>query len=186
MNENKALVILSPAFPANESETIWLPPQQLLVKELKSQFPQLNIIVLSFLYPHDKSEYNWHNIKVIPFDGMKKRKLKRLWIWMEIWKRLRQIRKQNNLIGILSFWCGECALVGSWFAKRNKLRHFIWVCGQDARKSNKLVKCIRPKPTELIAISDFLVEEFDKNHRISPAHIIPIATDRKSFPPLST
>ena len=180
----ETLIILSPAFPLNESETTWLPAQQSLLKELKNQFPSLNIIVLSFLYPYEETVYTWNGIQVIAMGGMNKRKLKRLWLWATVWKKLKKIKKQNNVIGILSFWCGECALVGSWFAKTNKLKHFSWICGQDARKSNKFVKWIRPKPAELVAISDFLIEEFYKSHHIKPAHLIPIAIDKQLFPSL--
>lgn len=180
----KTLIILTPAFPANESDTAWVPPQQILVKEIRQQFPQLNIIVLSFLYPNEKTEYNWHGVNVIAFDGIKKRKLKRLWLWQNIWKELKKIKGKNNIVGILSFWCGECALVGSWFAKRNKLKHFAWICGQDARKTNKYIKWIRPKPDELVAISDFIKDEFYRNHKIKPAHFIPIAINKNMFPPL--
>lgn len=184
-NPEQTLVILSPAFPRNETETSWLPAQQLLVRELKNQHPQLNIIVISFLYPYEKVEYTWYTLKVIAFGGMYKRKLKRLWLWVTIWRKLKKIRKQHNVIGILSFWCGECALVGRWFARKNRLKHYCWVCGQDARKANKLVKYIRPRPDELVTISDFLTDEFHKNHQIRPAHLIPIGIDRNMFPELS-
>jgi len=178
----KTLVVLSPAFPKNESETSWLPSQQLLVKNLKNQFPGLDIIVVSFFYPYEKCEYNWHGIKVVAFGGMHKRKLKRVWLWQNIWKELKKIKKRNHLIGILSFWYFECALIGKWFAYRYKLKHFCWICGQDARKSNKYAKWIRSKPDELVAISDFIVEEFARNHKVRPAHFIPIAIDRTMFP----
>ncbi len=162
-----------------------MPSQQILVKELKSQFPELNIIVLSFLYPYEKTEYEWQNIKVIAFDGMKYRKLRRLILWRNIWKKLKALKKENGSIYLLSFWCGECALIGSWFAKLNNLKHYCWVCGQDARKNNKYIKLIRPKANELISISDFLVEEFYRNHKIKPAHFVPIAIDKKMFPEMS-
>jgi glycosyltransferase involved in cell wall biosynthesis len=178
----QTLVILSPAFPANESETTWVPAQQLLVKELKDQFPDLNVMVISFLYPYKKSEYYWHDVKVISFGGMYKRRLKRLQLWIKIWKQLNKIKKENHVIGLLSFWCGECALIGSWFAKRNKLKHFCWICGQDAKRSNKYIRRTRPKPEELVAISDFLMDEFHTNHSIKPAHLIPIAIQKKMFP----
>jgi glycosyltransferase involved in cell wall biosynthesis len=177
----QTLVILTPAFPLNESETSWVPSQQLLVKELKSQFPYLNIIVISFLYPYEKTDYRWNNIKVFAFGGMNKRKFNRILLWRNIWKKLKKLKKENNIIGFLSFWCGECALIGSWFAKRNKLKHFCWICGQDARDSNKYVKWIRPKPEELVAISDFIADEFYRTHKIKPAYLIPNAVDRKLF-----
>ena len=178
----KTLVVLSPAFPRNESDTVWVPAQQILVKELKNQFPDLKIVVLSFSYPYEETEYDWNGIKVFAFDGMKKRKFKRLSLWLTIWKKLKKIKRENNLIGIFSFWCSECALVGSWFAKLNGVKHYCWICGQDARKSNKLVKWIRPGSEELVAISDFLIDEFYKSHGIKPSHFIPIAIDKKMFP----
>jgi glycosyltransferase involved in cell wall biosynthesis len=182
MSKPETLVVLSPAFPRNESDTAWVPAQQILVRELKNQFPHLEIVVLSFLYPYEKIEYEWNGVKVIALDGMHNRKLKRLWFWFSIWKKLKKLKRENNVIGIFSFWCGECALVGSWFARLNKLTHYCWICGQDARKSNKFVKWIRPGSEELIAISDFLIDEFYRSHGIKPFHFIPIAIDKKMFP----
>jgi len=182
-NETKTIVILTPAFPANESETYWVPSQQLFVKTLKKNFPELNIFVLSFLYPYHKSIYEWHGIKVMSFDGMHQRKIKRVFLFMGIWQTLKEIRKENNVVGLFSFWCRECALIGKWFGKWNKLKHFCWVCGQDARKMNKMVKLIRPRAEELVAMSNFLANEFEKNHDIRPAHVIHNAIDPESFPP---
>jgi glycosyltransferase involved in cell wall biosynthesis len=180
----KTLVILTPAFPANESDTAWVPSHQILVKEIKKQNPGLNIIVLSFLYPYKKMEYVWNQVKVLALGGMHQRKLGRLVLWRNAWKQLKKISGENKVIGILSFWCHECALTGSWFAYWNKLRHFCCISGQDARKSNRFVKWIRPKPGELVAVSDFLASEFYKNHKIRPAQIIPIAIDKTLFPKL--
>ncbi len=180
-NDTKTIVILAPAFPANESESYWVPSQQLFVKTLKKNFPELNIIVLSFLYPYHKSKYSWHGIKVISFDGMHRRKIRRLFLFRSIWQTLKKIKKENNVIGLFSFWCRECALIGKWFGKWHKVKHFCWVCGQDARKINKMIKFIRPKAEELVAMSNFLVNEFHKNHGIRPAHIIHNAIDPDSF-----
>jgi glycosyltransferase involved in cell wall biosynthesis len=180
----KTLIILTPAFPINESDTSWVPAQQLLVKELIRQFPELNIVVLSFIYPYEEKEYHWYGAKVFAFDGIHKRKLKRISLWYLAWKNLKEIKKTHDVVGILSFWCSECAFVGEWFAYWHKLKHYSWICGQDARKTNKYVKWVRPKAEELIAISDFLVDEFQKNHGVRPAHLIPIAIDTKMFPGL--
>jgi glycosyltransferase involved in cell wall biosynthesis len=184
-NEMKTIVILTPAFPANESESYWVPSQQLFVKALRKNFPELNIIVLSFLYPYHKSEYDWNEIKVNSFDGMHQRKLKRLLLLRTIWQTLKKIKKENNVIGIFSFWCRECALIGKWFGKWHKVKHLCWICGQDARKMNKMVKLIRPTSEELVAMSNFLVNEFEKNHGVRPAHVIHNAIDPQSFPPIS-
>jgi len=177
----QTLVILTPAFPKNESETGWVPTQQILVRELKKQFPLVNIVVLSFLYPYEKTEYNWHGVNITAFGGINKRKLKRLQLWQNTWKKLREIRKGNNIIGILSFWCGECALVGRYFSRMYGIKHYCWICGQDARKQNRYVKFIRPPANELVAISDFVAGEFCKNHGTKPGYTIPNAIDQNMF-----
>jgi glycosyltransferase involved in cell wall biosynthesis len=179
----ETLVLLSPAFPGDESETSWVPTQQVFVKTLRQQFPHLRIIVLAFFYPHQTREYDWHGVTIIPFNASKRTKPGRLLFWRQVWLTLKDIRKESRILGLFSFWCGECALVGHWFGRRYGIPHLCWICGQDARRSNKLVRFIRPAPDELIAMSDFLAEEFYRNHRIHPAHRIYNAIDPDGFPP---
>jgi len=180
-NPAQTLVILSPAFPKNESELNWVPLQQSLVKELKQQFPELNIIVLSFFYPYETMEYSWHDVRVIAYNGRGKRKLKRLKLWGDVWKKLNKIRKSNNTIGIFSFWCGECALIGNYFGRLYGIKHYCWICGKDAKKENKFPRFIRARANELIALSDFLQNEFGENHGTRPGIVIPPGIDVKQF-----
>lgn len=175
-------MILTPAFPQNESETHWVPTQQLFVKTLKDQFPDLHIIVLSLYYPYPSSIYKWHGVPVISFNGTHQRKIRRIFFWHTIWRQLKSICREQEVIGIFSFWCGECALIGHYFGRRYGLRHLCWICGQDARKTNRMVRFIRPRPDELIAMSDFLVEEFETNHGVRPGHTIPNGIDPSRFP----
>jgi glycosyltransferase involved in cell wall biosynthesis len=185
-NGKKTIVIITPAFPASESETYWVPSQQLLVKALKRNFQDITIIVVSYLYPYSKTVYSWNGIKVISFDGTHRRKLKRPFLLLDMWKILKKIKNENNVIGLFSFWCTEGALVGKWFGKWHKLKHFCWICGQDARKQNWFVKFIRPDSRELVAISDFIAAEFYKNHRVRPQYTIPNGIDEQTFPAADT
>lgn len=177
--EGKTLVIISPAFPANESESYWVPSQQHLAKSIKENFPGLNIIVLTYFYPYQKKEYNWHGINVISLDGMK---TNRLVLFAKIWARLRNINKTYDVIGVISFWCREGAFAAKYFCTRHRLKHVCWICGQDARKGNKYLRWATYKPIELVAISDFISSTFHKNYSVKPAHIIPNAIVPKSFP----
>ena len=180
-NKEKTLVILAPAFPANESETNWLHSLQLLLESISKIFPHVKISVISFIYPEATISYQWKDITVFSFDGNKYKKYKRPFLWGKIWKKLSEINRKQKIDALLSIWCSECALVGHYFGKRNSVKHFTWICGQDARERNKMVKLIRPLPTELIAKSDFLVDEFYKNHGIKPAHLIPNGIDISMF-----
>ena len=174
-------MILSPAFPASESETVWVRPKQLFVRKLQEHFPYLNIIILAFNYPLHNQQYLWRGIKVISFNGLHNRKLKRLLLWVKVWRKLRKLHSIHRNMDILSFWCGECALIGRHFAAQNNLRHLTWISGMDAKKENKLIKLIRPREKELVSMSVFLQKQFFKNHHLKPAHTIPIGIDCCEF-----
>jgi glycosyltransferase involved in cell wall biosynthesis len=180
-DKEKTLVLLTPAFPADESDSVWVPFVQLFVKNLSENFPAIPITVLSFKYPHHTKTYQWNGVKVISFDGMYAKKLTRVRIWLRVWKQLKKIKKEQTIIGLFSFWCGDCALVGHYFGKKHGIKHFCWIAGMDAKKENKLIKLIRPRADELVAMSSFLIEEFYKNHSVKPAHLIPIGIDTSEY-----
>ena len=184
--EANTLVILSPGFPANEQDTTCLPAQQQLVQNMQENFPGLNIIVLSFHYPYIQSTYQWKNVTVVSFNGRNRGKLSRLLLWYKVWRRLASIKRRHCVMGLLSFWCTECALIGKYFGRRNKLPHFTWVLGQDAKKDNAYVKYIRPRSEELVAMSDFLADAFERNHGVRPAHVIPNGIDPRWYPKQKT
>jgi len=179
--KQKTLAFLTPAFPANASEENWISFQQILLRSIKKLYPGIKIIVLSFNYPRTISNYFWNDIEVYSFNGMAYRKFRRPLFWRNIWRKLNAIKKEHKITAIFSLWCGECALVGRYFGSRNSIDHFVWICGQDARKSNRMVKLIRPSSNKLIAMSDFLVDEFFFNHHIKPAHLIPPGIDLSMY-----
>lgn len=180
-NQPQTLIILTPGFPENEEDTTCLPAQQVFVKALKKNYPNLNIIVLAFQYPFISTVYEWYGVRVISFNGGNKGKLTMPRNWFFVWKTLRQLNKENRIIGLLSFWLGECAFIGNYFAKVYGLKQFIWLLGQDAKSGNKFHSLIRPKPANLIALSDFIADEFFKNYSIRPKHTIPVGIDISLF-----
>ncbi|MGZ3778298.1 MAG: glycosyltransferase [Mucilaginibacter sp.] len=181
MNKADTFIILSPGFPKDEDDSTCVPPQQVLVKSLKETFPQLNIIVLAFEYPYKAAKYQWNGIDVIAFGGSNKGGLSRLLNWRKIRAQLEELHNKHHIIGLLSFWLGDCALIGSRFAKRKNLKHFCWMLGQDAKRGNRYFKLIKPQPASLIALSDFIADEVAKNYKVTPEHIIPPGIDPGMF-----
>ena len=177
----KTLVVLTPGFPENEADTTCLPFLQTHIHALNKKFPDLEIIIVAFQYPYMRGTYKWFQNEVISFGGKEKGKGHRLLLWVKVWRLLSKLKKSKNIIGLFSLWCTECALMGSKFGNIYHLKHYTWLCGQDAKKSNKYVKFIRPKGSELIAMSDFLKREFYKNHHIEPRQVIPIGVDPAQF-----
>jgi len=177
----ETLVILTPGFPANEDDTTCMPPQQQFVKALKNICPGLDIVVIAFHYPFAASEYQWHGITVIAVGGKDRGRLIRGFTWLKVWALLKKINKERRLLGLLSFWFGECAFVGSYFAGRNRLTHYSWILGQDAKKGNKYFKWVMPKGDSLIALSDFVARQVKENYGIQPFQVIPVGIDISLF-----
>ncbi len=177
--DEKTLVILTPGFAKDEADSTCLPLQQQLIRALREINPLLNIIVLSLQYPFHTKKYTWFNTTVIPFNS--KGGLSRLLVRRKLNATLKTIHKVTPITGLLSFWYGECAAVGKQFADKHGLKHFCWILGQDAKKENKYPKRSQLAPGELIALSDFLQTEFEKNHGIRPGYLIPAGINPNLF-----
>lgn len=183
-NKPETLVIFSPAFPKDKDDTEWLPWLQLIVQSINKNFPSLSIIVFAFQYPHHTGNYKWGNNKVVAFSGMHRGKLSHLFMWLRIIKTFYTVTRKHHVKGIFSMWCGECTLLAKICSKLFGTRFYCWVLGGDARPSNKFIKWIRPKAGELIAMSDFLIEQFYNSHGIKPAHIITNAVEPAMYQPM--
>ncbi|MES2418172.1 MAG: glycosyltransferase family 4 protein [Bacteroidota bacterium] len=179
--KQQTLVILTPGFPENEADTTCLPPRQTFVRSLRMVNPELNIVILTLQYPFFSAEYQWHGIRVISFGTKKKGRLYRLLSIYKVWRSLKMLYKEFEVIGLLSFWLGKSAFIADRFAKPRQLPHFCWLLGQDAKPGNPYFKRIKPRGEFLIALSDFIKREFEKNYGEKPQHVIPVGIDTSIF-----
>ena len=178
---DEILVILIPGFAASESDTTCLPMQQSFIHCLQKKYPQMPVIVLALQYPYFKKTYQWKGITVTSFAGKNRSGIARLLTRKKIFATLKKLKQERGIKGILSFWYGESAWVGKQFAKRNGIRHLCWIMGQDARAGNPYPQRLQMGGDELIALSDFLKIEFEKNYKIRPAHLVPAGIDPTEF-----
>lgn len=176
----KTLIIFTPGFPADDNDVNCLPYFQSFVRAINRIFPGLKISVIAFKYPNRKGAYNWLGNEVVAVGGGGAKWL-RIFSWIRASKQVKKIVRNGQCIGILSFWCLEEAWLGRRIARRHSLPLKIWICGQDAKKENKWVRLINPNAKELVANSDFIVNEFSKNHRISPALVVPNSIEPGDF-----
>lgn len=179
---NKTLIILSPGFAANEEDTTCIPALQQFVMQLGQLRPELTIKIFALHYPFKEGNYNWKGIDCYSFGGRNKR-------WISAWllrkkakKQLNEFCRSENVHGILSLWMSDCALIAQQLMKEFRVPHFCWMHGQDARPGNKYVKKIEPKPEQIIAISDLLQNEFEKNYGIRAKHMIENGITENLFP----
>jgi len=182
--KRSTLVVLTPGFAKDEEDSTCIPTQQFFIRAIKKNYPHLNIIILAFQYPYHTNSYEWHGMTVIPFNGLKKRGLQKLWLRKRINAALNRIHGEHRIGGLLSFWYSECALVGKRFASKHGIKHFCWIWGQDAKKMNKYPRKLKPASHELVTLSDFLQDEFERNHGIRPLHIVPAGIESCLYPSL--
>lgn len=178
-SKEKVFIILSPGFPASEADTTCLPMQQRFVKSFSTLYPSIKLIVLSFHYPFLKKTYRWFDVSVICFNGRNRGGLTRIFLRRRVVKTLQKIHKEKQVVGLLSFWLGECAFVGKKFADKNGLMHYTWLLGQDAKPGNRYALNLSVKANELIALSDFLQLEFERNYGVRPFSVITPGVDEK-------
>lgn len=169
---SKAFIILTPGFAASENDSACLPLHQNFVRALATLHPQIKICVLSFHYPFRKDIYDFSGATVYSFNGRNRKGITKFLLRKKAFRSLEEIYRANEVIGILSFWVGECALVGKHFAQRYGLKHHSWILGQDAKKGNRYPSRIEAESADLIALSDFLQDTFEKNHGVRPLKVI--------------
>src|SRR5688500_16698976 len=141
-NGTKTILILTPGFAKNEADSSCLPFQQVFLRTFRTMFPSHQVIIVSFQYPYEKGSYQWHGMKVISMGRKEKGGLHRLLLWQRTRMQIKRVIAENNIIAVMSFWCGECALIGKRFASSHQVPWFCWIPGQDAKKENSYVKRI--------------------------------------------
>ena len=141
------------------------------------------MVLISFEYPRRRDEYDWFGNTVIAVGGWQKGWLNKGNTCLTVWRMLECLQKKNEVIGLLSFWLGGCALVGKYYSRWKRKQHFTWILGQDARKGNRFIPLIRPADAELVAMSRFLAEELYRNYGIAPRHIVPNGVDPSLYGP---
>lgn len=172
MAEKKKVVVLIPGFPKDEADTSCLPFQFSFIKHLCQLSPDTDVTVLSLHYPYKNHEYRIGGIPVISFNGRNKRGIYQLLLRRRVMNTLKRMHYHQKIDILVSFWCGECALLGKKFASANKIKHYCWLMGQDAKRGNKYVRKINPEARDMIALSPFLQSLFEKNYAVRPKAVI--------------
>jgi glycosyltransferase involved in cell wall biosynthesis len=180
------VVIVIPGFAKDEQDSLCLPPMQQFILCAQRALPDFTLLIVSLQYPFERKNYTWHNIPVFAIGGSNRPGLRRFITWIKTYRQLQKIRKQYQPQGILSLWLHETALVSKFFAARAKLPHYIWLQGQDIKKTNQYIARVQPKASELIAISEFTQETYFVNHGIRPFMVANNGVNKALFEELNT
>jgi len=168
--------LLVPGFPADEQDTTCMPFLQQFCLSFLHVRPDVELQVISFQYPFKKGDYVWKGVKVYCAGG-ESYKYNRVLTWIKVFIQFYKIKKELNVSVINSFWMTECAFVGQWFSRMFKIRHVVYVIGQDAIKTNRYLPLINFSNMEIIAMSENLVSRFHDATGFKIKHVIPAGVD---------
>ena len=170
------LVVLTPGFAADENDTTNIPSLQLYLKNLKSNYPTIQIEIITFHYPIKKGGYIWNGINVIAMGGHKT-KIGLISIWFSVLVELFRLKRKSGIDVVHAFWLIDTALIGLLFRLFTRTPLVVTAMGQDVKKENGYLKLLRIFKTELIFLSQFQAEF---NHGLSlhrDFKIIPFGVD---------
>ncbi len=171
------IILLTPGFPKDESDTTCVPYLQVWVKEALKKF---DISIIAFQYPFEEKHYNWNGVPVYSAGGKNQKFPWRLIVWYRVIRQFFKWQKEKPFQRILSFWVTEAALVAGWLGRFTKISHDCWILGQDARKENKYPTWLPSQNIYFISISPSLSQDFEQNHHKRIAALIPLGL---SIPP---
>ena len=154
MRSQIKIVLLTPGFAADESDTTTIPSLQLYTKSLSSHYPGLNIKVITFHYPFKKGQYTLNGIQVYSFAG-KGRKWYKPFLWINILMLLYRIRKNTGIDIVHSFWLSETTFTGWLFCRLTGTAFLATAMRQDVMKSNKYLRILRFFSFNVTMISGF-------------------------------
>lgn len=181
----QSLIIVSPGFPKDESESTCLPYIQMFIKALQKAYPDLQISIVSLQYPFYSKTYSWHSCKVISCGG-KNKKSNRLLTWYKGKRAIKSIIKNENVIGVVSMWLTECTYITQNIAAKNNIPLVAWSWGQDVKKENKYIKLLRFNLFKTAVVSPSSCDLLFSNHGIKADIILNNGIDVDSIPQLVT
>src|SRR5262249_15170181 len=153
-------VMLTPAFPATEEDSCWLPPLQNFVKAIALRNPGLDVHVVAFQYPYKKGSYVWHGVQVHALAGKNRRFPIRFATWLRAAFVVRWLIRRHRVIALHSHWLAECSYVGSWISRTSRIKHIATIHGQDALATNPYLKRLAFETMTITAVSEKAADAF--------------------------
>lgn len=182
MNSQKHILILTPGFPASESDSTCIPALQSLILTLHRMYGQrIRLQVVAFQYPYTSGAYTWNGIECWSAGGKNTKFPDRWKTWLRVLHFVRKLDRKQKIDVVHSFWLTECALTGSWIAGISGARHLAHIMGRDVLPSNRYMKYFSPKSATIIANSPFTAARLKETFRMEADHVIPFGLNPADF-----
>ncbi len=175
------LVLLTPGFAKDESDTTCLTFLQDFVTAFTHLYPMVKLSIIAFQYPFKRGYYTWNGVRIYSAAGKSNRFPFRFITWIRVFNKLLVIQRHSTIIAVQSFWLTECALIGQWFRKLTGINHVSYAIGQDSKKENKYLKHLNFEQMKTVAMSETIVRNLYDATGYKAEKVIPIGIDTDKF-----
>lgn len=148
------ILLVTPGFPADEQDSLCIPPAQLMLIAIMDRYPTLEISVLALHYPTEKRNYRWNGIEVRALGRANHRWPLRLIDLARARRVARNLHKDRPFTHIHALWLSDAALVASSLASSWSCSSSVTAMGQDVLPTNLYLRRLSKTPTHRVAISD--------------------------------
>jgi 1,2-diacylglycerol 3-alpha-glucosyltransferase len=174
------IVLLTPGFAADETDTSAIPALQLFARFLKSHYDDIGLRIVTFQYPVKSGSYRWQGIPVYSAGGGM-RKIRRIFTWLKIILQLNRLREKEGIDVVHSFWLTETSLIGLVFCRLTGVKFLATAMGQDVKAENKYLHILRFLSFKMTVISQFQIEFVKSLKKARVMKVIPFGVDRSYF-----
>jgi 1,2-diacylglycerol 3-alpha-glucosyltransferase len=174
------LVILTPGFAENESDTTCIPSLQLYLENLKTSCPEIDISIIAFYYPFAPGHYIWKGIPVYATDGYHGTQ-KKMVTGYRVLKHLFVLNKTKKIDILHAFWLTDTALIGSFIRILTGIPIVMTAMGQDVKKENRYLRFIPFSIANLTFLTTFQSNHNSRLIRKRKFKVIPFGVDPGLF-----
>ena len=173
MTDRKHIVLLTPGFPADESDDVCMPYLQTYLKEVVKRNEEFKFSVITLQYPYKSKSYFWFGMRVFPCGGGNRLFPVRLYYWQKAMKFLSRIHREEKIDIVHSLWLSECTYLAQKWTKSNRVKHVATAMGQDVLPKNKYLKRINFDSMIIASVSDFQNERLNQTIGRSANCVVP-------------
>ncbi|MCK5377795.1 MAG: glycosyltransferase [Acidobacteria bacterium] len=169
----RRILLVTPGFPADERDSLCIPPLQLMLRELKGRRPDLALSVLALHYPAEIRSYRWHGIEVRALGRANHRWPLRLIDLARARRLAERLHAGQPFSHVHAFWLSDAALVASSIANSWSCSASVTAMGQDVLPANRYSRRLTRGAAQLVAISDRAAVILEQSAGRKPDRVIP-------------
>lgn len=167
------ILLLTPGFPADEQDSLCIPPLQLMLRDFSVQHPNTDISVLALHYPSQTRRYRWHGVEVWALGRANHRWPLRLIDLARARRLAGRLHAEHPFSHVHALWLSDAALVASSIARSRACPWSVTAMGQDVLPSNRYLRKLAQDSALLITISDLAARTLEQSAGRTADRIIP-------------